>query len=64
MIREAIAELIEPGEEKKELQILKMLNVVVTEAIKKDIYRKIKFCHYFQMSRIGQPSVRIRCGRH
>lgn len=34
MIREAIAELIEPGEEKKELQILKMLNVVVTEAIK------------------------------
>lgn len=35
MIREAIAELIEPGEEKKELQILKMLNVVVTEAIKK-----------------------------
>lgn len=34
MIREAVAELIEPGEENKELQILKMLNVVVTEAIK------------------------------
>lgn len=34
MICEAITELIEPGEEKKELQILKMLNIVVTEAIK------------------------------
>mgnify|MGYP000509002354 CR=1 FL=1 len=34
IIQNAVAELIEPGEEKKELQLLKMLNVVVAEAIK------------------------------
>ena len=64
IIQNAVAELIEPGEEKKELQLLKMLNVVVAEAIKQGYLSENRILPLLPAAKNQQLNGKIKCVRH